>query len=1122
MEDEMLTGLERVMTEFFHPSTSNQRKREIEEQLTKFGNQNGAWKNCLHIFTKTRNEYVMMYCLSVLENLVNKMWVGFDPGAKSEIRQSLNHILLHRKDVPQFISNKLIKVIVDIGRVDWPMFYPNFFTGLLELAGSSNGEFGDTRTLGLIALRIASEELAAPREDVSAQRKEELKKLLLAQVPSMLKVTLDVLHAEWMHHFMQLTEVSMTTPPPSPSSGESNLFDLFSGTTQDGTLPRVTNTFEISPHSVTIITHALECLCHLFSWIPLTVNINNDLLSQIFRYARLGSCLSGHKSQNLSVLSDLGSHAMGCINELLAKNFVPHNFEDFLVRIFRQTFHLLQQLTKGDNTRECLEGLDDSYLEKFIEFLRLFVTMHFSRIDMNASFPLMPFLTLLFKFTFNQSSHEHFLNCMDIWEVLIDYIIDKAEQQKDDKKSTLTRYKEGMLQFATATLQHIQFRLNQSYLEELDNVATDENGHTEWQTYLIENLEIVAKICRLYPTEMLSILFPILEETSLVYLQANWSLIHQQPQQNHSQLHCALKDLTTALQCFGRLSELFIVEHFRDRMDKASALIEKCLRIAHYGIPLQLYQNSSLVPAQIIQDVIEVHAEALAALQPFSHWLSRLYSEAQQAGDSQAQLAQYLNGYLDVISPILTKQVPDKVVLSASHTLLSMVTTVRATFLSQSPIVEKLFRDVSNGSCNKLAMQIQCLIYKALSNLLLLPWPNTPECEQKWEVREQHHTAFIKSLFADFYALSNNAADLQHNSAVIEQAKPVINRTLVILSEIVEAIADEVLKSREICYRSLQHCIEFSLQLFPIYLTHPDITEYLMGFFLIIFRALRRQMGAQQIAAIIQSFLVTFTPEQLQSTILHENSAGVRVIEKFIKILELVIDEPGSEFKTFTPNIIVLAVEQIYPIVSQRPSPEVKGALFCLLHRLLSKRHRYFFPSPVLAALLQDGSLNTSKTGTVSHKPQFLAIMTAYGQSFLQSDITIFKQNLESLEELNKRQKLFEKLHNLFSEEGVLFQFVNVLIQTLINKSHALLQEEICGTVFNMSSADMEFFHKNFLQQFLQNTVGLTVDQKNSLYNAFKPETDLPSFTSNILRFVNDLRYFRLCNSSLPEGTVHF
>lgn len=31
---------------------------------------------------------------------------------------------------------------------------------------------------------------------------------------------------------------------------------------------------------------------------------------------------------------------------------------------------------------------------------------------------------------------------------------------------------------------------------------------------------------------------------------------------------------------------------------------------------------------------------------------------------------------------------------------------------------------------------------------------------------------------------------------------------------------------------------------------------------------------------------------------------------------------------------------------------------------------------------------------------------------------------------------------------------------------------------------------------------------------------DLPSFTQNVHRLVNDLRYYRLCNDSLPPGTV--
>jgi len=115
----------------------------------------------------------------------------------------------------------------------------------------------------------------------------------------------------------------------------------------------------------------------------------------------------------------------------------------------------------------------------------------------------------------------------------------------------------------------------------------------------------------------------------------------------------------------------------------------------------------------------------------------------------------------------------------------------------------------------------------------------------------------------------------------------------------------------------------------------------------------------------------------------------------------------------------------------------------------------------------------------------------------------------------------FVQLHSIFAEEGVLFQFVNVLMQALINRSHALLQvmlalrcyglvcvlvkplvdcqtldvmlivtsqDDICAVMFNMSNVDMDFFFSNFLRQFLQNMVGITSDQKSTLYQAFRPE----------------------------------
>lgn len=44
------------------------------------------------------------------------------------------------------------------------------------------------------------------------------------------------------------------------------------------------------------------------------------------------------------------------------------------------------------------------------------------------------------------------------------------------------------------------------------------------------------------------------------------------------------------------------------------------------------------------------------------------------------------------------------------------------------------------------------------------------------------------------------------------------------------------------------------------------------------------------------------------------------------------------------------------------------------------------------------------------HKVHFMAILTAFGQSFMQPDIMVFKQNLAALEQLNDKWKLYHKV----------------------------------------------------------------------------------------------------------------
>uniref|UniRef100_A0A8C5JTV9 Exportin 6 n=1 Tax=Junco hyemalis TaxID=40217 RepID=A0A8C5JTV9_JUNHY len=1091
-EEASLRALESLMTEFFHNCTTNERKREIEELLNNFAQQIGAWRFCLYFLSSTRNDYVMMYSLTVFENLINKMWLGVPSQDKMEIRSCLPKLLLaHHKTLPYFIRNKLCKVIVDIGRQDWPMFYHDFFTNILQLIQSPV-----TTPLGLIMLKTTSEELACPREDLSVARKEELRKLLLEQVQTVLGLLTGILESIWDKH-----SATAATPPPSPTSGESG--DLLSSLLQSPSAAKLLNQPIpiLDTDSEYICSLALECLAHLFSWIPLSTSITPSLLTTIFHFARFGCDTRARKMSSVNGSSPsallgqergrLGVLAMACINELMSKNCVPMEFEEYLLRMFQQTFYLLQKITRENNAhtvKSRLEELDESYIEKFTDFLRLFVSVHLRRIESYSQFPVVEFLALLFKYTFHQPTHEGYFSCLDIWTLFLDYLTSKIKSRLADKEAVLNRYEDALVLLLTEVLNRIQFRYNQAQLEELDDETLDDDQQTEWQRYLRQSLEVVAKVMELLPTHAFSTLFPVLQDNLEVYLGLQQFVVtsgtgHRlniTAENDCRRLHCSLRDLSSLLQAVGRLAEYFTGDVFAARFNDALTVVERLVKVTLYGSQIKLYNIETAVPSVLKPDLIDVHAQSLAALQAYAHWLAQFYSEVHR--QNPEQFISLVSTALEAITPLISSKVQEKLLLSACHLLVSLATTVRPVFLISIPAVQKVFNRITDTSAQRLPDKV--------SSPTAVPHGNEGSEQQLLPLalqRKTHHP----SCFA---------------------AKVIIHQTLSVLEDIVESVSGESTKSRQICYQSLQESVQVSLALFPAFIHQSDVTDEMLSFFLTLFQGLRVQMGVPFTEQIIQTFLNMFTREQLAESILHEGSTGCRVVEKFLKILQVVVQEPGQVFKPFLPSVISLCMEQVYPIIAERSSPDVKAELFELLFRVLHHNWRYFFKSSVLASV-QRGVAEEQ----MENEAQFSAIMQAFGQSFLQPDIHLFKQNLFYLETLNTKQKLY---HKKIFRTTMLFQFVNVLLQVLVHKSHDLLQEEIGIATYNMASVDFDGFYSAFLPEFLASCDGVDSNQKNVLGRNFKMDRDLPSFTQNVHRLVNDLRYYRLCNDSLPPGTV--
>uniref|UniRef100_A0A8C5SED7 Exportin 6 n=1 Tax=Laticauda laticaudata TaxID=8630 RepID=A0A8C5SED7_LATLA len=896
-EEASLRALESLMTEFFHNCTTNERKREIEELLNNFAQQVGAWRFCLYFLSSTRNDYVMMYSLTVFENLINKMWLGVPSQDKTEIRSCLPKLLLaHHKTLPYFIRNKLCKVIVDIGRQDWPMFYHDFFTNILQLIQSPV-----TTPLGLIMLKTTSEELACPWEDLSIARKEELRKLLLEQVQNVLGLLTGILESIWDKY-----SVTAATPPPSPTSRES---DLLSSLLQSPRAAKLLNQPipALDSESEYVCSLALECLAHLFSWIPLSTSITPSLLTTIFHFARFGcdtrvrkmSSING-SSQNASLSHErgqLGVLAMSCINELMSKNCVPVEFEEYLLRMFQQTFYLLQKITRENNAHSVksrLEQLDESYIEKFTDFLRLFVSVHLRRIESYSQFPVVEFLALLFKYTFHQPTHEGYFSCLDIWALFLDYLTSKIKNRLADKEAVLNRYEDALVLLLTEVLNRIQFRYNQAQLEELDDETLDDDQQTEWQRYLLQSLEVVAKVMELLPTHAFS--------TLACGLASPGHRLNITAENDCRRLHCSLRDLSSLLQAVGRLAEYFTGDMFAARFSDALTVVERLVKVTLYGSQIKLYNIETAVPSVLKPDLIDVHAQSLAALQAYCHWLAQYYSEVHQ--QNLTQFVSLVSTALEAIAPLISSKVQEKLLLSACHLLVSLATTVRPMFLISIPTMQKMFNRITDSSAQRLSDKAQILLCRSLSNILLLPWPNLPEAEQQWAIRSTNYASLISALTRDYRSLKSSAILPQRKNQQDNSKSPQC-RFLVVIN--MGDTGDEGVLLRA----SIRYLFREKASLLGY------ITDKMLSFFLTLFQSLRVQMGVPFTEQVIQTFLNMFTREQLAESILHDGSTGCRVVEKFLKILQVVVQEPGQVFKPFLPNIIALCMEQVYPIVAE-------------------------------------------------------------------------------------------------------------------------------------------------------------------------------------------------------------
>ncbi|XP_075725040.1 exportin ellipsoid body open isoform X2 [Rhipicephalus microplus] len=609
-----------LVNEFFRDGTSNQRKHEIECRLSELSRQEGSWRQWLRLLCGNKDPGLLAFAFSALQDAISRR--GLDLSARQELRSSLQHLLLSAQQQPAYVRNKLSKLLVDLACVDWPHNEPGFFDDIAQLCQSE-----ETRPLGLLLLQTTSEEVAtAPRGNVTAARLDELRRLVVQQMPRMWALITGVLK--------------------SGSDGGVN------------------------------IHRALQCTEHLLSWLPLSA-VDPKLVDALCCLCATAAASASQESQTQVETEELGALSLSCLCEALSRATASDMGSDCL--------RLLQQFAMGALQAAipsaAAASSHNSYLDKLMEFLRLFVSASLPCFEGNS--PALPqLLSLLYEYTFRESSAERYCVCLEMWGTLLVRLA--AHRSADSYRPLL-----------------------QTLVSQLLARCCQAEGAA--QSLQEPQLALVAKAAELTPqdvcAQVLSLLDPELDD-------------YQSPHGGSAAER--LRSLSAVLQALGRLAPHLDVS-------LAHTTTTRLCHAAIYG--RQLLANADAARAA---DVANAQAHLLASLRLLCTYLGSKSPPTELVVEA-------------ALPPIL-EQCPENVCRAACGLLLSLSSSVRpAQLLSLEPM-QQLCEQLCQGSLRPLSPQCEQLVVQAAHAALCLPWSGVPAAAQCWDQRAVAQSSLVNAL----------------------------------------------------------------------------------------------------------------------------------------------------------------------------------------------------------------------------------------------------------------------------------------------------------------------------------------------------------------------------------------
>lgn len=981
------------------------------------------------------------------------------------------------------MHNYALKILSHYGRVDWPKRAPNFIDQCLELASTP-----ETATLGAVLLRTVSEEWTSTKGRIKSNRRTKLKAMLATVLPNIVSVFASNLAALWEQNVQE-----------SPSSG---------GQTLDAYAEYQSN-FDNNNEAAAVAKSVLEAFKSFIHWAPLDIILSPAHIDLLFRYSMLNDCTS--------------SLALDSLNEMMERNFVPQEMSEFLVQLHTASMSILSRLVKDETV---LASMDPDYIHKWTLYINWFVNNHLDRAA--TDIPLSDFLALFIKFTFFQPTPQGFLDCLDIWEVILTLLENlKVEGNPIDS------FADVIFRFVDSLTRALLFRYNADQLERLEGVTitdettlTDTEELSELDEHLNAGLTAISIAYTLFPESLQAPLVAKILEPFAQFFELHTVLVDAQsstPEQiafisalspdQAREIHWAVRDVSTSVRAMTLVGTQFIND-FEATFNDALSFINSLVELTNYTMQHQLFRYDGRFT--------RLTGELFCGMRSFGEWFDVFWgqlaaqdassavmeslaangttgSEGSPAGMFGAALTSMYNCDLtalnsrsiaiDGIPPDIVELIP----LSAAWHLRIIASSVRSPVLHplHFPAISQFMEEVYALSPGHTS-DVQQSICIGLVFMHLMPWQGIPAAGQMWAERSNLFGAFFENIAQPFNAAGAGVVQKQELPFDVP-IKNTLDKTLVVLTGILREAAGRLDRSGlSILWQYIQPSVEISIGLIENYLDDMPMLFRLLQLHIEVFSVLSPLVPGELANNILQTIITNLSGGNRLETILDDAGGfGTAVAQRLLSLLKALVSRPKAPFLR---EAFDFCVERIWPSVDAgTTATDVEQSFYEIWCELLSRHYRF---------LSQD-----AQTYNMS--------INCFLRAFQGQDLEIFKLVAHKLMEANSLSRIFSQ--DIFWNEGFA-SYLATLLHVMIRRTHESLHDVILQLIFAIvEGAGFEPFFSEFLPTFLQDSSfsAISPEQREALRQALGAPTDQPTLTKGIADLTADLGF--LSGSLRPE-----